>query len=313
MNDDPIFNRKVSTAKSIRATDWSQFSELGEILFNVPDETIRIQDSIRRLKADPNIQGNDEKVKELKKQAFSFTPSGVFVGNRIKNNMAYYSGLVSIDFDAKDNTHLEHFKDIQPFDFGVLPFVCFASRSISGEGFFLLARLTDDPLIFDRQIKSLLSEITSLGIAPDASCKDITRCRILSYDPEHYFNADAIPYTGIDANKRSSQFQGKPQQLVNVGKFSMSEAEKVERLVRLVCSARVDIAPNYRDWFKIACSIAGTFGVHGIDSFVLLSQFHPDFDHLKAEKQYNEALKHQGYSYKLGTLFHYAKLAGINV
>ena len=93
----------------------------------------------------------------------------------------------------------------------------------------------------------------------------------------------------------------------------LSDKERVEALVAAVEAAQQDIAPSYNDWFSEGIALASALGEEGRTFFHRISRFYAGYNYHECDKKYNDCLRDPSPAYSLGTLFHLAKQAGIQV
>ena len=93
----------------------------------------------------------------------------------------------------------------------------------------------------------------------------------------------------------------------------LSDIERVEALVAAVEAAQQDIAPSYNDWFSEGIALASALGEEGRTFFHRISRFYAGYNYHECDKKYNDCLRDPSPAYSLGTLFHLAKQAGIQV
>ena len=93
----------------------------------------------------------------------------------------------------------------------------------------------------------------------------------------------------------------------------LSDKERVEALVAAVEAAQQDIAPSYDDWFGAGVALASALGEEGRTLFHRISRFYAGYNYHECDKKYNDCLRDPSPAYSLGTLFHLAKQAGIQV
>lgn len=103
------------------------------------------------------------------------TPSAVFDEKRMIGYEKERTGIIIIDIDKIDD--VEKCK----MDVMKLPFVFFASLSVSGAGVFCGVYYNKDNDI-EETFLALQEDFKNIGYYIDPNCKDITRCRIASYD-----------------------------------------------------------------------------------------------------------------------------------
>lgn len=117
---------------------------------------------------------------ELKKRVPYFTPSGVFE-KREAAGLVKHSGLIAMDFDSLENIKaVENALKADKYSFAVF-------RSISHKGLCVLVKI--DPSRHLDSFKALeLYYWKLLNVTVDQSCKDVSRARFVSFDPDLYVN-----------------------------------------------------------------------------------------------------------------------------
>lgn len=134
---------------------------------------------------------NEETRKSLKVNLPAITVSGVFSPSRCDENLVSYSGRIAIDFDNANEAEIlskltndEHTESL--------------FKSCSGKGYALITRLTIDntltPELFAESYRKVIEYYTSLGLKPDASCKNISRLRYVTYDKDLIINKQNKPF-----------------------------------------------------------------------------------------------------------------------
>ncbi len=93
----------------------------------------------------------------------------------------------------------------------------------------------------------------------------------------------------------------------------MNNFESLEQLTLAVESAGVDIAPSYTDYLRLALAIATDCGEQGRDCFHRLCRLHSDYDSTKTDRMFDHVLKSHQNRVHLGTAFHLASVAGVDV
>jgi hypothetical protein len=94
---------------------------------------------------------------------------------------------------------------------------------------------------------------------------------------------------------------------------NISNLEALERLCILVESAGIDIAPNFYQYADIAFGIANAVGEAGRVYFHRLCAVCPKYQYDNAERIFTNALKTGRGENGLGTVFHHAEQAGVNL
>lgn len=228
----------------------------------------------------------------------TITPSGQF-SVRDSKGLISPSGLICIDIDLKDNGSvvMEKVPDI----LRGLPYVCYASKSISGDGYFALIQI-ENPNHFKQHFFALEEEMKSYGITLDKSCKDITRLRFATYDKEYYYNPYATPYyLEVDTTRPVERTQSS----TFVSSSTFSEEDRVKREVAFIRNNNISLPDDYNTWFKLAMSLS-TLGENGRKYFHELSSMSRKYDKYECDNQYDEVLSHYSddNEVSLGTFFH---------
>lgn len=139
------------------------------------------------------------------------------------------------------------------------------------------------------------------GINIDESCKDYTRCRFFSYDPEAYFNPNAkafklsppAPTTEQQKPLSNSNNYNKPQHHNNNNQQRQynnniaMDADKIYKIIQQ-CEARfIDITSDYNDWITIAGALYNTFMEDGRGFFHRLSALNGGYNQKECDKKFN--------------------------
>ena len=92
----------------------------------------------------------------------------------------------------------------------------------------------------------------------------------------------------------------------------MSQSD-IDLLVSRIEAAHTDITGSYADWRNLGFALADELGEAGRDYFHRISRFYSRYSYTDCNRQFDQCLKSQGYGITIKTLFHLAKLAGIDV
>ena len=163
-------------------------------------KSCRISTIISRMK-DPNSKIAQKisvvrpiKDDELRKKAKRFLPVIMWQGifhHRSNNGCAFLTGLMCIDVDHKTDEELKMVKQTV-MGWGCT-YCCF--KSPSGDGLKVVINTDSSSLIhygnFYRQVEQIF--INQFGIEPDDDCEDVGRACYCSFDPDLYYNPNAIP------------------------------------------------------------------------------------------------------------------------
>lgn len=101
----------------------------------------------------------------------------------VEEKLKRYNSLMVLDFDGLEDPVAAKKKLNQ------LPFFWYIGLSVGGKGLFGIVPLgTDDYNEHKVYFNALRKELDLFGYEVDKACCDVTRLRVVSYDPEAYFN-----------------------------------------------------------------------------------------------------------------------------
>lgn len=218
---------------------------------------------------------SDDEKKQIKTQLPAATISGVFSPKRATKNLTRHSGLICVDIDHCEDCAaiMDHLADMD---------ICaYVSRSVSGHGVFAIIPLAY-PDKHKQQFEALRRYFRNIGIELDRQCSDITRLRVISYDPDAVMRLDAVPYRGIYEEPRRrgtythSRYVGEDWTLKHVAKC-----------VDKILSARIDITAGYKDWLSVGFSLA-SLGESGRDFFHAVSSIYPGYNREQCDRKFTE-------------------------
>ena len=89
--------------------------------------------------------------------------------------------------------------------------------------------------------------------------------------------------------------------------------ESLEKLTAAVEAACADIAPSYAEYVQLAMAIATDCGEGGRADFHRICSFSPKYQSSHADRLYTNALKNGHGNVHLGTAFHLAQTAGVDL
>jgi predicted P-loop ATPase len=282
---------KVSFYPSITKTNSREVSDIISILENIKNGVY--EDYVYPVR---NAKTDKEK-KEAKSKAPCITTSGTF-SQRGNDYLLQHSGLIAIDFD-----HLEDIGDA--FNLLINDVYSFAVfRSISGNGLCAFVKIDGR-----KHLEAFLGleryYWQTYNLEADRACKDVSRPRYLSYDPDLFLNEQSQPFK--DYVKRETKAEIKAFESFKGGDHYQQKFERV--LSRVNC----DITQGYDNWVKLGFAIASEYGESGLDYFKQLSQYHPDYDAYKTEKKYRSLLGDRNSGITIRTFYYLCKLNGIDI
>lgn len=237
-----------------------------------------------------------EQRNELKKKLPLVTVSGVFEPTRSSNNLKEHTGLICIDIDGSDNIHIKNFSELKT-QLSNIKEVLFCAVSVSGNGYFAIIPIKN-PNNHREHFIAMQEDFKSLGINIDIACKDVTRLRGYSYDPQPYINEDAEIYNRVFV----------PEKKYYVPQCDQAN-DNISKIVNIACRNRIDITGGYHDWFSLGCALSSELGEAGRNHFHAISSISDKYKYAECDKKYNECLKTNRIG--IGTFFSIAKDYGI--
>ena len=237
------------------------------------------------------------KLKEIdgaKKKLPYVTISGTFL-HRSNNGLERHSGLLAIDIDKINVQDYEDKLRADPYTFAMF-------RSASGRG--LCVVLTINPR---KHLQSFLGAqqyyFEKYGCIIDESCKDVSRPRYASYDPDAYYNPQPRQFDLLVNEIREEKSTPQPY-------YTNSD---IERIVQQIEERKVDITGGYHQWLRIAFALADEFGEAGLDIFLRVSAQSAQFNADQARKQYEACVKARSGRVHIGSFFYAAKNHGVSL
>lgn len=229
-----------------------------------------------------------EAYKQEKKHLPMAAISGTF-RTRTIGDLIEHTGLICIDIDAKDNPHLDMAKDVMP-KLMQLPYVFYAGKSVSGNGYFAIIPLLHKGL-HRQHYCSLKHEFLKMGINIDKACGDVTRTRFISYDENYYMNENAELYDGLESEQEwKSNFSH--VNVSDIGKTpetGFTDEQKVELCVKLIEERHIDITEGYANWVSIGASLA-TMGEKGRVFFHRVSKQNADYKYGQTDRKFTNVM-----------------------
>ena len=242
---------------------------------------------------------------EIKKSLPCCTISANFETRRSLDNIKQKNKLICLDVDRHTkskkktcNTCVDMLLVKEMFM--EHPCTLYAGKSVSGDGIYAIIRIHDEEKLKE-YFEFFRKSLSRIGVNIDESCKDYTRLRFYSYDPDAYFNPDALFYR-LPKEKKEI----KPKALEHISK---SDAEKVEKIIEVLEKTSMDITQSYEDWVKIGAALYDGFGDLGNSYFHKISSFYADYDPKETETKWNQCKKMS--KIKLSSLFYVANSYGV--
>ena len=213
-----------------------------------------------------------DKRQELKRKVPAYTVSGKF-SKRSRNNLVEHSNFIAIDFDdIKDiNQTIQELKKDE-YSFAVF-------KSVSHRGICCIVKIEGS-----RHLDAFngLSQYywNLLGVSIDQACKDISRLRYVSYDPDLYLNDKSKTF-----NKYLTKQENEDLKKSNHVQVIHSD-KRFGDVLNYIEEKQIDITGRYPQWVSIGFAIASKYGKHGFEYFDLISSFSQLYDKDKTTNQY---------------------------
>ena len=242
---------------------------------------------------------NEEQQKSLKKQLPLATISGTFAPTRKAENLVSHSNLLCVDIDKKDNMSVPWFDNLKN-EWHNIPQILYAAHSVRGEGWFAIFHIAY-PEKHRAHFEALQRDFANSGLVVDKSCKDVSRMRTISYDPEPYVNEAATLYNKVWVE---------PKPTIHIPYSGGDDKEDVEKCCRIIADRGIDITATYDDWFHVGAALA-SLGERGRSLFHLVSSQNAKYKAAETDKKVDNLLRYVS-SINLGTFFHICSQYGIN-
>lgn len=225
------------------------------------------------------------------------TISGVFKNNVSNANLTQHSGLICIDFDAvEDVAQLKRELEKDAYTYAAL-------LSVSGNGLAALVKIEPEQhLPAFEGLKAYYFK--NYGQLIDASCKNVSRLRFLSYDPLMHHNPEAKTF------KEYPKKTAKPK-VVN----TVLTGNEFDELIDKICRGGYDLTEGaYANYLSIGFALASEFGEQGREHFHAVAAQNAKYDHKKADRQFTYCLRDTGQSkVTIGSFYYLAKQAGVEL
>lgn len=229
-----------------------------------------------------------EAYKQEKKHLPMAAISGTFRTRNI-GDLIEHTGLICIDIDAKDNPNLDMAKDVMP-RLRELPYVFYAGKSVSGNGYFAIIPLLHKGL-HRQHYCSLKHVFLEMGINIDKNCGDVTRTRFISYDDNFYMNENAELYDGLESEdewKRNAPVFSVPN-VGNLPENGLTDEQKVDFCVRMIEERHIDITEGYANWVSVGASLA-SMGERGRNYFHRVSRQNAGYKYGQTDRKFTNVM-----------------------
>lgn len=280
-----------------------------------PDEDITVNDFLNKIRFGTwrelseriaAIKDKKSRNAEKKKLLPYVTPGGVF-NTRRDADIASPSGLIGMDFDGIQPEELQGHIEMLRQD--VYTYAIF--KSVSATGFCVFVKI-DSSRFLDAFLALEKYYLDTYGLFCDTSCKNISRARFVTYDPDAFQNEKAKQFKNYLPKKPAP----KPPEIV----YTKTD---FSRLVQQIKERGVDLTNSaYERFYRIAFGLIDEFGdtAEALEYFHHISSASDKYRPENTEKQFKYCARSLRQSTVTGgahttiaTVFYYAKEAGLEL
>lgn len=238
----------------------------------------------------------ENKSDHLKRMMTAITPSGKFK-KQGREGLEQHSGIICIDIDAKDNEGVNIKRILNDeYLFGL-------HVSTGGEGYAAYFRIEPEKhLEAYYALEKRLAD--RYHIIADPACKDVSRLRFVSFDPDAYLAERKVAVFKEYLPKTKSA----PIQRI----YPHGEHD-VEYILQQIEAKRIDLTDSYADWVKLGFAIASKYKLDGSNIFHRISAMSAKYDYNQCEKKYKQLCQSSQNSVTFATLMWMAKNAGCEI
>lgn len=272
----------ISRYKSVTQKNGSQMS-IPEFIMGIRDGLW--QDDVLSVRNAKNKTESDA----IKKRCEAVTVSGVFDTRSIAG-LRHHSGFIAMDVDNVENPNKA--KKLVEKD----PYVYAAFVSISGKGLCLMFRI--DPAKHRESFEALDKYLyENYSFICDKSCVDVSRLRIVSYDPYIHINEDAQVF---------KKYLPKPKVQKQPPKVVYVETD-FDNIIKAIYDRGLNLCEDYREWLRICYALVSHHGdtETGRTHFDLLSRHSSKYNEADCRKQYDVCLRNHNDSKRKQSTINY--------
>lgn len=224
---------------------------------------------------------------------FHTREGAVELADRIK----HYNSLVVIDLDNITDIDTSRQKVQQ------LPYVLYCATSVSGNGLYAIIPIDNtDYTRHSTYVKALENEFARIGLQADTACRDVTRLRILSHDPNPYINKQCLIYSLPETSE--------PETYKPTSTAQDELHTQIESCIRQWEEKQIPL-DEYNEWTTMGMALS-SLGEPGREYFNRISRFSSKYSPEICDKKYND-LQRTTRTLNIGTFFYKCRLQGISV
>jgi predicted P-loop ATPase len=233
--------------------------------------------------------------KKDKKNMPAVTPSGTFTKRRA-DCLQQHSNILCVDIDSKDNedADIEGLKND--------PYVWALHRSVSGLGWAAYFKI-DSAKHLDAYLGLEKYLADYYKVIADKSCKDVSRLRIVSWDPDLYLKDNEPKIFKSYIKNNQTEIERSPV---------IASSEDLQLIVQQIIDKKIDLTnSSYHDWVQIGFALANGLGENGRYIFHAVSSQSNKYDEFITDTKYTNLLKNSNGSCSINTFFYKCSQAGI--
>ena len=272
-----------SAVNSPREMSLLEFLKLGE----------KYHEVIERLRSCENKETRNKiKRTELPCATISASFTSRASSKAMEEKLKRYNSLMVLDFDnledpAAAKEELSH-----------LPFFWYIGLSVGGKGLFGIVPLgTDDFKEHKVYFNALRKELEVFGYEVDKACCDVTRLRVVSYDPDAYFNENCELFC-IDEMEDDG---GEIYSSAPAAERPQDKSSRIELYVQEWEKRHVPL-DDYQDWMTVGMAFASA-GEECREFFHRISVFSSKYDREDTDKKFDGFLQNTR-SIRIGSFFY---------
>ena len=218
----------------------------------------------------------------------------------LEKRIIRYNPLLVLDFDNLPDI------DAAKQTLSSLPYIYYAGLSVSGRGLFAIIPIAaEDHTRHKTYFHALEKEMQTLGLTIDKACKDVTRLRVVSYDPDPYINPDCTTYTLPQPSEPQEPTDELPQ-----------DQEPEEDLTALKLEEHLQIweekqhpLDDYDQWITVGMALS-RLGEPGREPFHRVSRYSDKYTPEATDKAFDGFLRSTKHI-TLGSFFYICHINGI--
>ena len=264
---------------------------------NKPTENIDFEELINRIKTgyweDPVLNFRAGRIQKI--QAPYATPSGTFEYRNIKG-LINHSGILVIDIDSKDN------QEINIDEIAADEYIYAFHQSISGNGGYALYVKIESERHFDAFLGLQKYFANKYHVIIDESCKDVSRARFVSHDPD----AIIVPSAKIFRKYL-------PKKKIEPRKTYIHTGDDMDFIMSQIKDRSINICEDYSDWVKVGMSLANDLGEGGRTHFHFISSYSTKYNDEATDKTFTGFLKRKRVESSIGSFFWMCEQNGIKI